>query len=113
MRWKHYQTVDLPKWEAQVGKGLFGIRPLIITSHFNIPNPPNLQRFIFSSINLSIEKKNLFPKMLKNLQKLPNSGYGYKHRDLALLETRARYWQKGRVKRRQHSLHVYPRLNMN
>ena len=30
--------------------------------------------------------------------KLPNSAYGYKHRDLALLETRPRYWQKGRVK---------------
>ena len=35
----------------------------------------------------------------------------YKHRDLALLETWARYWQKSRVKRRQNSLHVYPRLN--
>ena len=43
--------------------------------------------------------------------KPPNSGYGYKHRDLSLLETWARqYWQKGRVKRRQNSLHVYPRL---
>ena len=29
--------------------------------------------------------------------KPPNSGYGYKHRDLALLETWAAYWQKGRV----------------
>ena len=42
--------------------------------------------------------------------KLPNSGYGYKHRDLALLETWPRYWQKGRAKRRQNSLHVYPRI---
>ena len=33
--------------------------------------------------------------------KLPNTGYGYKHRDLALLETWTRYWQKGRVKLRQ------------
>ena len=39
-----------------------------------------------------------------------NSGYGYKHRDLALLETWARYWQKGRVKRRQNSVHMYPCL---
>ena len=33
-----------------------------------------------------------------------------KHRDLASLETWPRYWQKGRVKRRENSLHVYPRL---
>ena len=44
--------------------------------------------------------------------KPPNSGYGYKYRDLALLETWARYWQKGRVKRRQNSLHIYPRLKV-
>ena len=24
MGWKHYQTVDLPKREPQVGRGLFG-----------------------------------------------------------------------------------------
>ena len=38
----------------------------------------------------------------------PNGGYGYKYRNLALLETWARYWQKGRVERRQNNLHVYP-----
>ena len=43
--------------------------------------------------------------------KLPNSGQCNKHRDLASLETWPRYWQKGRVKRRENSLHVYPRLN--
>ena len=44
--------------------------------------------------------------------KPPNSAYayGYKHKDLALLETRPRYWEKGRVKRRQSSLNVSPRL---
>ena len=39
-----------------------------------------------------------------------NSAYGFKPRDLALLEKRPRYWQKGRIKRRQNSLHVYARL---
>ena len=42
--------------------------------------------------------------------KTPNSGLWNKQRDLALLETWLRYWQKGRVKRRQSSFHVYPRL---
>ena len=42
--------------------------------------------------------------------KRPNGGYGNKQRDLALIKTWPRYWQKGRVKRRQNSLHVYPRL---
>ena len=46
----------------------------------------------------------------KIYMKLPNGGYGNKQRDLALLKTSPRYWQKGRVKRRQNSLHVYPRL---
>ena len=52
--------------------------------------------------------------MSKNHPKIytkhPNGGYGDKQRDLALLNTWPRYWQKGRVKRRQNSLHVYPRL---
>ena len=43
--------------------------------------------------------------------KLPNSGKRNKHRDLALFETRLRYWQKGRAKQRQNGLHMYPRLN--
>ena len=42
--------------------------------------------------------------------KSPNSGYWNVHGDLALFETWARFWQKGRVKRRQNNLHVYPRL---
>ena len=37
MRWKHYKTVDHPKWEPQVGRGLFGIRLLMYQS---IPKPP-------------------------------------------------------------------------
>ena len=52
--------------------------------------------------------------MSKNHPKIytkpPNGGYGNKQRDLALLKTWPRYWQKGRVKRCQNSLQVYPRL---
>ena len=52
--------------------------------------------------------------MFKNHQKIytkpPNGGYGNKHRDLSLLETWPRYWQKGRIKGRPNSLHVFPRL---
>ena len=32
MGWKYYQTVGHPKWELQVGRGLFGICLLIL--HF-------------------------------------------------------------------------------
>ena len=42
----------------------------------------------------------------KTYTKLSNGGYGYKHRDLALLKTRPRYWQKGLVKRRQKSCYT-------
>ena len=52
--------------------------------------------------------------MSKNHPKIctkpPNGGYGNKQRDLASLKKWPRYWQKGRVKGRQNSRHVYPRL---
>ena len=45
--------------------------------------------------------------MYKNHSKIytkpPNGGYGNKQRSLALLETLLRYWQKGRVKRRENT----------
>ena len=40
--------------------------------------------------------------------KLPNGGYGNKQRDIALLKTK--YWQKGRAKRHENSLHLYLHL---
>ena len=46
----------------------------------------------------------------KIFTKPPNSGECNEHRDLALLERWPSYWQKGRVKPRQNSLQVYPRL---
>ena len=105
MRWKHYQ----------VGRGLFGIRLLIPHFKFRFFKSIKSSTFhIFLSLAYPLRKKYVFRKMPKNHPKIyskpPNSVYGYKHRDLALLETCAGYWQKGRVKRRQNSLHANPRL---
>ena len=89
MRWKHYQTVDHP----QVGRGLFGIRLLIPHFKFQFSKSIKSSTFhIFLNLTYPLRKKYLFPKMPKNHPKIytqpPNSGYGYKHRDLAFrLET--------------------------
>ena len=94
MGWKHYQTVDNPKMRAP------GLKGTVWYPSTKIQNPSNLQYFILSSIYPipAFEKKYLFPKMSKNHTKIhtkpPNCGYGYKHRDLPLLETWPRYWQK-------------------
>ena len=52
--------------------------------------------------------------MPKNRPKIytkpPNGGWWNRQKELALLETWRRYWQKDRVKRRLNSVHVYPRL---
>ena len=77
MVWKHYQ----------VGRGLFSIRLPIPNFKFQFSKSIKP----FPQFNLTFEKKYLFPKMPKNHPKMytkpPNSGHGYKHRDLALLET--------------------------
>ena len=113
MGWKHYQTVDHRKREPQVGSRLFGIRLLLLHFKFSIFQIHQIFNIsYFPQFNLSFEKKiSLSQNHPKIYAKPPNSAYGYKHRDLALLETRARYWQKGHVTRRQNSLHVYTRLN--
>ena len=115
MGWRHCETVHHPKWEPQVGRGLFGIRLLILHFKFQFSRPiKSLIFHIFPNSTYSLRKKYLFPKMSKNhpntYTKPPNGGYGNKQRDIALLKTWPRYWQKGRVKRRQNSLHVYPCL---
>ena len=88
MDWKHYQTVDPLQKEPQVGRGLFGIRVLIL--HFIFQFSKSVKSSTFH-IFLSFEKKSLFPKTPKNhpkiYTKLPNSGQCNKHRDLASLET--------------------------
>ena len=70
MGWKHYQTVDHPKREPQVGVGLFGIRPLILHFKFNFPNPSNLQNFTFSQFTYPLRKKLC---LSKNAQKPPKN----------------------------------------
>ena len=118
MGWKHYHTVDHPKWEPQVGWGLFGIRLLILHFKFQFSKSFQSSRcHILLNLSYSLRKKiSLSQNVQKNHPKIytkpPNGGYGYKHRDLALLETWPRYWQKGRVKGRQNNLHVYPRLKL-
>ena len=52
MGWKHYQTVDHPKREPQVGSGLFGIRLLIL--HFKFQFSKSIQSSTFHiSLNLT------------------------------------------------------------
>ena len=105
LKWvaKHYQTVDLPKREPQVGRGLFGLQIAIFQIHkiFNIS--------YFLQCNLSFGKKYLFPKMPKNHPKTYTKP-PTKHRDLAL-ESDRDIGRKAVLKRHQNSLHVYPRLN--
>ena len=79
MGWKHYQTVDHPKREPQVGSGLFGIRLLML--HFKFQFTKSIKSATFQiSLNLTypLRKKYLFPKMPKNHPKIyrkpPNSG---------------------------------------
>ena len=67
MGWKHYQTVDHPKWEPQVFRGLFGICLLIL--HFKFQFSKSIKSSIiisyFPQFNISFEKKYLFPEMSK------------------------------------------------
>ena len=53
MVWKHYQTIDHPKREPQVGIGLFGIRLLIL--HFKFQFAKSIKSSTFHIfLNLSI-----------------------------------------------------------
>ena len=70
MGWKHYQTVDHPKREPQVGSGLFGIRLPILHFKFLFTKGHQIFNISYSpQFNLSFEKKYLFPKMPKITQK--------------------------------------------
>ena len=52
MGWKHYQTVDHPKREPQVGSGLFGVRLLILHFKFQFSKPIKSSTF-YSFLNLT------------------------------------------------------------
>ena len=70
MGWKHYQTVDHPKRESQVGSGLFGIRLLIL--HFKFQFTKSIKSSTFQiSLNLTYPlRKNIsFQKCPKITQK--------------------------------------------
>ena len=70
MGWKHYQTVDHPKREPQVGSGLFGIRLLIL--HFKFQFTKFIKSSTFHiSFNLTYPlRKNIsFQKCPKITQK--------------------------------------------
>ena len=72
MRWKHYQTVERPKREPQVGRGSVWYPPTnssLQISIFQIHQIFNVSYFL--QFNLSFEKKkNLFSKMRKNHLKI-------------------------------------------
>ena len=88
---EHHQTIDPPP-----PRGPFDVHLLI--SIFQIHQVFNI--LYFPQFNLPFEKKVFLSQNAQKSPKLypkpPNRGYGYKHRDLALLEKWASYWQKGR-----------------
>ena len=70
MRWKHYQTVDHPKWEPHVGRRLFGIRLLI--RHFKFQFSKSIKSLtfhIFLNLTHPLRKNISFSKFLKITQK--------------------------------------------
>ena len=79
MDWKHYQTVDPLQKEPQVGRGLFGIRLLILHFKFQFSKSIESSTFhIFLNLTYPLRKKYLFPKSPKNHPKIytkpPNRG---------------------------------------
>ena len=78
MGWKHYQIVEPPKREPQIGRGLFGVHLLILHFKFHFSKSMKSSTFpIFLNLTYPLEKY-LFPKMPKNHLKIytkpPNSG---------------------------------------
>ena len=67
MRWKHYQAVDHPKWEPQVGRRVFGIRLLI--PHFKFQFSKSIIKSstfpIFLNLTYPLRKNISFPKCPK------------------------------------------------
>ena len=71
MGWKHYQTVDPPKREPQVGRGLsFGVYLLILHFKFQFSKSIKSSSFhFFLNLTYPFRKKYLFPEIPKNLHK--------------------------------------------
>ena len=71
MGWKHYQTVDHPKREPQVGSGLFGIRLLILHVKFQFTKSIKSSTFQIS-LNLThpLRKNISFQKCQKSPKNL-------------------------------------------
>ena len=68
--WKHYQTVDPLQKESQVGRGLFGIRVLILHFKFQFSKSVKSSTFhIFLNLTYPLRKNLSFPKHLKITQK--------------------------------------------
>ena len=75
MGWKHYQTVDPRNRKPQVGKGLFGIRLLILHFKFQFSKSIKSSTFhIFLNLIYPLGKNLSFPKYPKIYTKPPNSG---------------------------------------
>ena len=67
---KHYQTVDPLQKESQVGRGLFGIRLLILHFKFQFSKSVKSSTFhIFLNLTYPLRKNLSFPKHLKITQK--------------------------------------------
>ena len=67
---KHYQTVDPLQKESQVGRGLFGIRVLILHVKFQFSKSVKSSTFhIFLNLTNPLRKNLSFPKHLKITQK--------------------------------------------
>ena len=71
MGWKQNQTVDSPRREPQVGRGLFGVHLIILHFKFQFSRSIKSSTFhIFLHLSRPLRKKYLFPKMLKNQPKI-------------------------------------------
>ena len=66
MGWKHYQTVDPLKKEPQVGRGLFGVRLLILHFKFQFSKSIKSSFHIFLNLTYLYLLKYLFHRVLKN-----------------------------------------------
>ena len=67
---KHHQTVDPLQKESQVGRGLFGIRVLILHFKFQFSKSVKSSTFhIFLNLTYPLRKNLSFPKHLKITQK--------------------------------------------